>query len=82
MSQHGLNLRFNKSETTNGKGLYETEGREGSSTSLSELEPNNAQEEVGNGSVLGTPPEHGKGSEPHGEGINLVVSEEEDEGNH
>jgi hypothetical protein len=81
MGEHSLNLRFDKSETTNGKGLYETEGRKGSSTSLSELESNNAQEEVGNSSVLDTPPEHGKGTKPHGEGINLVVSEEEGESN-
>ena len=26
MGEHSLNLRFDKSETTDGKGLYETEG--------------------------------------------------------
>jgi len=54
----GLDKGLEESETTNGKGLYETQSREGSSASLAELKADHAEEEVSDGCVLGSPPEH------------------------
>ena len=58
MLRLGLDERLEQSETTNSKGLYETQSREGSSASLAELKANHAEEEVSDGCVLGSPPEH------------------------